>query len=416
MTYKVINPDYASLVELAGGSDVSLSLSGVGTGTLPTSYLTTLFVNKQLVTNQIAFFDDAEVSGSGTSSVFSAPYTTLKVSSGVAGKRVRQSKQWFNYQPGRVQRIFQTFVLGSLKTGIRKRVGYFNDNDGLFLEASGTTLNFVVRKGGVDTPYPQSGWSVDKMNGSGASGITLATTSPQILLTEFLWLGVDGFSFSFDIGRTIYKAHEVSFTNTYNSVVYMNNPNLPLRYEIENIGGVAASGSELELVVICGEVDSIGGDTDIGDRHTIHRSNTGLTTLNDSDLYPLIAIRLNSSYKMATVYPVSLSILCSTGTNYRYDLLLNPTVGGTALTYAQWQGSCVDVAVTATNATKVSGGTSLESRYVSQAGAQIGVDLGRFFSLGTTIAGTSDVLVLAVQRFSNQAETFYASLTINQKV
>ena len=69
----------------------------------------TIFDSKQLHNNQPLFWDDAETSGTGTSSAHSSARasTTISVSATTAGKRVRQSLQRFNYQPGKSQLVFQ---------------------------------------------------------------------------------------------------------------------------------------------------------------------------------------------------------------------------------------------------------------------------------------------------------------------
>jgi len=75
------------------------------------------------------YWDDAETSGGGTSSALDtdrASYT-LSVSASTAGTRVRQTKQRFNYQPGKSQLAAITAVLGANQTGITRRVGLFAD-------------------------------------------------------------------------------------------------------------------------------------------------------------------------------------------------------------------------------------------------------------------------------------------------
>jgi len=61
----------------------------------------TLWDSKLLGDNRPLFFDDAETSGSGTGSTYTANKSSvvLDVSDTTAGTRVRQTKQRFNYQP-----------------------------------------------------------------------------------------------------------------------------------------------------------------------------------------------------------------------------------------------------------------------------------------------------------------------------
>ena len=133
----------------------------------------TIFDSKQIYDNQPLYWDEAETSGSGTSTAHSTATasTTMSVSASTAGTRVRQTKRRFNYQPGKSQFILLTGILGSGSTGITRRIGYFDENNGLFFQISGTTLSVVRRTytGGSpsDDAVAQSNWILDKMDGTG---------------------------------------------------------------------------------------------------------------------------------------------------------------------------------------------------------------------------------------------------------
>ena len=188
----------------------------------------------------------------------------------------------------------------------------------------------------------------------------------------------------------------------------MSTPNLPLRYEIENTGTGAAVG----FTHICSAVISEGGSESTGFPFSLNRGATPLVTLNNSDLYPLFAMRLKSGYVGSDINILDLSINCTSTASYNYFILLNPTVTGTALSFTSVTNASVEVQENTTNATKVSGGTRLFSKSATQGNDSGGVDglLRSTFSLGSNIAGTADVLVLAVQRVSGTTETFYGSL------
>jgi hypothetical protein len=165
----------------------------------------TLFDSKQIwddpdiannAENYPLFWDNQEVSGGGTSTAFNVnrASTILGVSLNTAGERVRQTKQRFNYQPGKSQvGIFTCINLGST-SGIAKRVGLFDDANGLFFQSQDGVVSVVVRSFAtgvaVDTAIPQSSWNKDKMDGTGASGVTLDFAKSQIPFVDFEWLGV----------------------------------------------------------------------------------------------------------------------------------------------------------------------------------------------------------------------------------
>lgn len=373
----------------------------------------TVFDSKQLADKQPLFWDDQLVSGSGGASTFNTNQasTTLSVANLTAGKRVRQTFRRFNYQPGKSMLFVMTGIFGTAATGIKRKVGMFDDRNGIFFDQLSTGMGVTVRTytsgSAVDTRVAQSSWNIDKMDGTGVSGVNLDFSKCQIMFADFEWLGVGRVRFGFFVDGKPYYCHEVLNANNV-SLVYMSTPNLPLRYEIENDG----TGGVASLTHICSTVISEGGLKDTGFPFGINRGATPLTTLNDTNIYPLFALRLNSSYKTSAIKILDLSIVCTSTSAFNYYLLLNPTVTGTALSFTQVTNSSVDAQVNTTNATTVSGGTTLFSATDNQANTTSGTSsvLNSDFYLGSTIAGVSDILVLGVQRLTGTTESFYGSL------
>lgn len=135
----------------------------------------TIFDSKQLFDNKPLQWDDAQTSGAGTSSAWSAARASslMGVSAGTAGVRVRQTMRRFNYQPGKGQLVLMTFAMGAAAAGITRRVGQFDANNGLFLEQISTGPGFVVRSSvsgaPVDFRVDQANWNLDRLDGSGPS-------------------------------------------------------------------------------------------------------------------------------------------------------------------------------------------------------------------------------------------------------
>jgi len=116
-------------------------------GRLRVSEPQTLFDSKLLNDNHPLFWDEQEVSGSGTSTNYdaNASSVTMTVSADTAGKRVRQTKQRFNYQPGKSHKADITATVGAVPEGITKRVGYFDDENGLFFEFTSEGVSVGIR-------------------------------------------------------------------------------------------------------------------------------------------------------------------------------------------------------------------------------------------------------------------------------
>lgn len=380
----------------------------------------TIFDSKMIADNLPLFWDDAATSGGGTSSTFNTNQASvsLGVSNLTAGTRVRQTFRSFNYQPGKSQLFFLTFVLGAGAAGITKRVGSFDANNGLFLQLAASTLSIVRRTktsgAVVDNVTAQANWNLDKLDGSGPSGgnpssLNLDVTKSQILAIDYEWLGVGSVRFGFVLNGTIVYCHQINNANSL-SLVYMSSPNLPLRYEISNSG----AGPAATLTQICATAISEGGRQNSGIHLSINRGDTGLTTINNASLYPLVAIRLQSAYQFATVIARSLSVLCISTSSFQYQLLLNPTIVGTALSFTALTNSAIEYDVSRTNATTVTGGTLIESGYGQQASTgELNIGLESDLQIGASIAGVSDILVLAVARLTGTGttETFYGALS-----
>lgn len=374
----------------------------------------TVFDSKQIIDNQPLVWDDQQTSGSGTSSTYITNQASSKmsVSNLTAGTRIRQTFERFNYQPGKSLLIVMTGLLGAAATGIIRRIGYFNGKDGLFFELSGSTLNVVIRTytsgSVVDNAIPQSSWNIDKLDGTGTSGITLNTAKVQIFVIDFQWLGVGRVRFGFDIGGVIVYCHEVLHANI-DTMVYMSNPNLPFKYEISNDG----TGAAADLYHICSCAISEGGKDDTGFVLSTDTGITGLTTLNNASLYPLIAVRLKTTAQAATVDISDINVINTSSDSFRYVLLLNPTVVGTALSFSDITNSALQTASTSTNATTVTGGTQLTSGYgvgTTKNNAGINSSIRTTLRIGASIAGVSDIIVLAAQRISGTTSTFFGSM------
>jgi len=300
--------------------------------------------------------------------------------------------------------------MGSSAAGITKRLGYFDDGDGLFLEYNGTTLNVVKRSFtsgvAVDTAVAQASWNIDRFDGTGVSGITLDLTKSQILAIDLEWLGVGSVRFGFIVNGQIFYAHQMSHANIL-TTAYMRTPNLPIRMEIINSGaGPAAS-----LTNICCSIQSEGGRNFFGVDRAVDRGVTGFVTNNDALYYPVASIRLQTGKYGAFVQPSYTSLLCVSSAAYHWKLLLNPTVTGTPLSFSAVTNSYVETDVVATNATSVSAGTTILSGYAQQnTEGSVAIVSIPDLALGVDLAGVADVLVLAVARLSGTAETFYGSL------
>jgi hypothetical protein len=373
-----------------------------------------IFNSKQLFDNQPLYWDDIQESGSGTSSTYSnnTASSTLSVSATTAGKRTRQTFMRFNYQPSKSQLIFITGILKASGggSGIITRMGYFDDNNGLFLECDGGTINLVRRTytGGSssDNRIAQSSWNLDKMDGTGASKISLDFTKTQIFMMDFEWLGVGRVRFGFNVEGTTYYVHELSAANSL-TTVYMSTPNLPLRYQIINDGtGIVSS-----INCICSAVINEGGREEVATNSYI---STGGSSVNATKnvTNAILAARLKSGYLGATIDILDLSLLTTSNDNYEWQLYMNPSgINGLAFTGAV--NSALEYSVAA-NGTRISGGFSVAGGY-AQAKTDIQSEaLKSLMKLGASITGKRDVLVLSCLPLGASDSVVYGAINYRE--
>jgi hypothetical protein len=148
----------------------------------------------------------------------------MTVTSGGVGSVVRQTFRSFPYQPGKGLLVLATFVMDSSSSvNLTQRVGYFNEQNGVFFQRVDGVYSFVLRSyisGAVSDARTvnQSSWNGDKLDGTGASGLTLDPSKAQILWMDFEWLGVGSVRCGFVINGQYVVCHTFTNANEITSV------------------------------------------------------------------------------------------------------------------------------------------------------------------------------------------------------
>ncbi len=98
----------------------------------------TIFFNTFQYGKETDVWDEATYNGG--SAVFDASLSQVRmqVTNQVGSKVIRQTRNVQRYTPGRTQTIAFAVRLQTPVTGIRRRFGMFDDNDGFFFEDCGT--------------------------------------------------------------------------------------------------------------------------------------------------------------------------------------------------------------------------------------------------------------------------------------
>jgi len=296
---------------------------------------------------------------------------------------IRETTKTFSYQPGKSLLVLNTFIPATPKTNLRQRVGYFGADNGMYFEINDTTAYFVERSlsTGTENAVAQSNWNIDKLDGTGVSGITLDISKAQIFWMDIEWLGLGTVRVGFVIDGQFIHCHSFNHANLIQST-YITTASLPLRYEIANTG-ITTSSSTLKQ--ICSSVISEGGYELRGLQQAV---NTPITAPVDlptpaGTYYPVISIRLKTTPNRldAIVILTALSLMgTGNGPQYNWQMRASATTtGGT------WVSAGADSAVEY----KIDGGTVSGGRILASG----------FFTSANQSSASVDILKEALFKF-----------------
>jgi hypothetical protein len=372
---------------------------------------TTVFDSQFHFDKQPLLWDESSA-GTGSAAYNSATNSVVLDTGGTASGAdiIRQTFQRHYYQPGKSQLILCTGLFGAPKTNVRKRVGYFDALDGLFLEIDSTTANFVTRTStsgaAVDTKIAQASWNIDKMNGSGPSGITIDFNSTQIFAIDLEWLGVGAVRFGFVIGGVFRPCHLVQNANAGLTVPYMATATLPIRYSLTNTG-VADSATTMRQ--ICATVISEGGQNPLGIARVAlslyPRNFANSVTYNN-----LVSVRLKSTALRSKFAVASFSFTGDGAEIYEIALFRGGTLSATS-----WTSLGADSIVEYTNVVATyTPGTQLRSFSIRGVTSSLQIPIDELLPLGVSIAGTPVELHLAARKLAGGGADTYAVLNIKE--
>jgi hypothetical protein len=308
--------------------------------------------------------------------------------SGLSGSSViRETTKVFAYQPGKSLLVMNTFVMASSATNLRQRVGYYGQDNGIYFQLDDNVISFVERSLVTGSPsetiVPRSSWNGDKLDGTGASGLTLNITKAQILWMDVEWLGLGSVRVGFIINGQYIVCHTFHHANIIAST-YITTACLPLRYEITN---KAATNVTKTMKQICSTVISEGGYELRGLQQAIGIPINGVRTLGTAGtFYPVISLRLKASPNRLDAIAIlaALSVMPVSTGNYNWQVRATGTTTG---------GSWVSAGIDSCIEYNISAGTTYTGGRILASG---------FFNASNQ--GTSQVDVLKEALFKFQLE------------
>ena len=330
---------------------------------------------------------------SDSSGSFTGTYgdSKLTVDASGAGYFISQTRNYCVYQPGKSLLFMASGIIDPSNNNFTTRIGYYDNDDpssntltvknGLYFEFSGGVCSVNIKNNAV-TQIFQTDWNIDKLNGTGHTGLNLDFKKTQLFVIDMEWLGVGRVRFGFYVYGKIQYCHQISNINSL-TAPYTNSINLPICYSIFNT--LSSGGSSNNFKQICSTVISEGGYTPLGRPFSVSNGTTKITIAANTE-EPLLFLRgniNNSNYNHQNIIPKSLSIICSTSN----DLILYKLVLFLAGTYTGSNPSWNNVNA---NYSIAQYAGNLSSGYISTNG--IILDEGYFYGRGTnTFSALGDV-------------------------
>lgn len=359
-----------------------------------------------------------ELTSGGTSTLQADKSSTALTVTNSSDKVIRQSRARIIYQPGRSMLHYLTFVSPTEDAGVRWRVGFFDSDDGIFLEWDGTNYNVVVRSSTSGSPSDankqvRSSW-YDPLDGTGPSGVTKNFNGQNMLMwLDLQWLALGRVRVGLEINGSILPMAVFDATET-NTGAYMKNPNLVHRYEIEAIG---VPGAARTLESICSAAFSEGGHNPLGISSTASNGRTGVSV---TDVYQeLLAIRVKAANVTNETFIIdAISMICSTSGNIHFVVLLNPanTTGGSWTSSGAATG--VEYATGRTFTTPWAPGNEehiLYEGYFSADSDTISLHLDNRVVPGASVANVPDeISIVAANASAAGAETVFCSVELHE--
>ena len=335
-----------------------------------------------------------ETISGGTSTHLPNESSVLMTVTASGNSVLRRSRKRFPYQPGKGLNVLQSFAGSTLQNGLIKELGLFDNNNGIMLRASGTTVQFVIRSSTngspVETVVNQSEWNIDTVP-------WLDFSKTNIFATDLEWLGVGRVRCGFVLDGEYYYCHEFNHANNLD-VVYMTTAVLPLSYGIRSTATISGS-----MKQICSHVSVDGGYEPAGAIYVTGRGASSFTAISAETM--VAAIRMASGRTDNVILPsqVDVSIGGNPASNVvaQWRMRLNPTVSGTWLEATNGRGN-----VQTMSSGTFSGGTVINAGLVAARGSvEFNPQRSLELALGTNASGESDIVILTIQCSTSEDAT-----------
>lgn len=304
-------------------------------------------------------------SGAVTNAVGGGEYKLVTTANG-ADSATLESAERGRYVAGQPGEAGIGIRIDAALTGSQvARWGYFDDSDGFGFGQDADGLFVFSRKNGTDTEIRQADWNNDTLSGDGGNGnpsrLQLDLSVGHTFQVVFTYYGYGPCYFEVLINDDDARQRKIIVHRfKRNDALVIENPNLPVRAEIENGGSATA----FDALYVGGRQYSVVGSYRPNRRVTSERR-LSLGSIGTTFL-PTVSMRSKSAYSSVSTKIEGLDIITDA------DLLFEVRVAAT-LTGASF-GTPTDHTATETateadnSATAISGGEVLYSGLVNSSG------------------------------------------------
>ena len=311
----------------------------------------TVFESKLLYDTEPLYWDHQMIDSNnvvitnqtGYNNSFTAPGTVnLTIAASASApqpvKGVRQTYQRFGHQSGKSHLIFLSGILeagNALAATATTRIGIFDDNDGIFIQASPNSganameYSIVKRSSAVvETSVNSSIWYIN--TGTSTDGALFSPTNIHTFYISYNSTGSQDITFGILVGGRLITLY--TFFNNYknnSTTSQFVSPNLPIRYEV---GVTAFNPSQIPSIICMGtSVVSEGGNELKGMTYMIDRNSSRLNISQINTIYPALICKLQSTSKSTNVFFDNLEILPSSqDILYKWYIYANPVISLTS--------------------------------------------------------------------------------------
>lgn len=308
-----------------------------------------------------------------------------------SGDRLQfRTRIYHKSNPANSKILYITANFNDATTNNVKKLGMFDVDNGLFFQLSGSTLSVVIRTSSsgapVDTVIPQSTWNVDKLDGTGASGVTLNPLLMQVYVIDYSHIGADRIRFGVMINGDITYVHQILLSNSISFAAPVA-ATLPIAFDNLNTGIVVGTPT---LKVFSTSLQNESGPPYESNLRTVSNGTT-LKAIIAATKIPILSMR-----SVDTRIPLKIenfSVFLGTTD----ELYITVTYGGT-LTGASF--STTGFTQMDTAATAITGGRDVYSFYIKGGGGAISEKtVDEFFrivntTIGSDLSGTTDILTI----------------------